>query len=348
MGWQSFSALPNYFGGKQRLCPTIFREIATVYPSRTWPQLTLIDAFMGAGSVSLYGKAQGFKVLANDLAWRCYQVGKAVIENNSQKLIDQDLGLLFQERNGHEQFIEQHYVPHTFRLKVAEFLDKAFANLRDADLGETHEALLYTALIRFILMIRPGGQMTNRAWSTNLAAGDYDRITQGQLGRSIAYLEAIPVRMRRVQQHLNGGIFIGQARVFQEDSLTWMPEQQADIVYLDPPYFGSTSYEANYYHLDCILEGKRLPRYQHSPFNRRETAWMSLVQMFEAVSHIPTWVFSFADNPDGFSKRQVCALIEDFDRIPRVVALQHRWSIATEMDHYEVGARELLIICTQP
>jgi len=348
MAWKPFSALPNYFGGKQRLCPVIFREIAAVHPPRTWPQLTFIDAFMGAGSVSLYAKAQGFKVLANDLARRCHLVGKAIIENNSQKLSDEDLGLLFAERNGYDNFVERFYVPHTFRPKVAQFLDKAFANLRDADLGEIHQALLYTALIRFMLMIRIGGQMTNRAWCTNMTAGNYDAITPGQLKRSQLQLEGIPRRIRRVQQHINGGIFIGQAQAFQEDALTWMPEQQADIVYLDPPYFGSTSYEANYYHLDCILEGKRLPRYQHSPFNRREAAWMSLVQMFDAADHIPTWVFSFADNPEGFSKGQVCSLIEEFGRVPKEVPLQHRWSIATGMDHYEAGAKELLLICTPP
>lgn len=65
----------------------------------------------------------------------------------------------------------------------------------------------------------------------------------------------------------------------------------------------------------------------------------------EAADHIPVWVFSFADNPDGFSKRQICALIEDFRRTPKVVPLQHRWSIATEVDHYEAGSKELLIVC---
>lgn len=344
--WKPFSALPNYFGGKQRLCPTIFRQIAQVHPTRTWPDLTFVDAFMGAGSVSLYAKAQGFKVLANDLAWRCWLVGKAIIENNGLRLTNHDMGLLFAERNGYEPFVEQHYVPHTFQRSRARFLDRAFANIRDAHAEETHEALLYASLIRFILMTRIGGQMTNRAWCTNLSAGNFDAVTQGQIGRSAHQFEAEPRRMRRIQGYINGGIFAGQARVFQEDTMAWLPEQQADIVYLDPPYFGSTSYEVNYYHLDCILEGKRLPRYQHSPFNRRETAWNSLVQMFDAASHIPTWLFSFADNPDGFNKRQVCNLIEEFDRRPRVIPLRHRWSIATEMDHYEAGAKELLIVCT--
>jgi len=346
--WKPFSALPNYLGGKRRIIPEIFGEIAKIHSSRTWPDLTLIDAFMGGGAVSLYAKAQGFKVLANDLAWRCYLVGKGIIENSRQKLTDLDLGLLFVERDGYERFVETHYVPHTFSLSQAQFLDRALANLREAELEETHEALLYTALIRYVLMVRIAGQMTNRAWSTNMAAGKFDHITEGQLrsGYAKTYWEPAPVKMRRIQRYINDAIFAGNAAIFQDDALTWMPEHQADIVYLDPPYFGSSSYEANYYPLDCILAGKMLPRYQHSPFNRRETAWHSLIEMFMAVEHIPVWVFSFADNPGGFSQAQLCDLISQFDREARVVPLRHRWSIATEVDHYEAGTKELLIVCT--
>lgn len=345
--WKPFSALPNYLGGKRRICPEIFAEIARIHPSRIWDKLTLMDAFMGGGAISLYAKAQGFKVLANDLAWRCFLVGKAIVENNSRKLTDQDLGLLLAERNGHDRFVEQHYVPQTFNLEVAQFLDQALANVREADLEKTHEALLYAALIRYILMVRIAGQMTNLAWSTNMSRGNFDAITQGQLksGYAKTYFELPSVKMRRIQRYINSAIFIGKAQIFQQDALTWMPQHQADIIYLDPPYFGSTSYEANYHHLDCILAGKMLPRYQHSPFNRPETAWSSLIEMFMACNHIPVWIFSFAENLGGFSQKQLCNLVDQFDRKPRVVPLHHRWSIATEVDHYEAGAKELLIIC---
>lgn len=329
------------------MCPVIFREIALVHPPATWPKLTLVDAFMGGGSVALYAKAQGFKVLANDLAWRCWVVGKAIIENTRRKLTDDDLGLLFAPRNGYDNFVERFYVPHTFRPEVAQFLDLALTNLREADLEETHEALLYTSLIRFILLVRIVGQMTNRAWSTNMAAGNFDAITQGQLrsGYSRTYFNPILIRMRRSQCHINAGIVGGTAQVFQEDAMTWLPEQTADVVYLDPPYFGSTSYEANYYPLDCILAGKRLPRPPHSPFNMRGTAWHSLVRMFEAVDHIPVWIFSFATNPSGFSKKLLTDLVADFGREVKVVDHHHRWSVATTEDHYEIGTRELLMVC---
>lgn len=343
-----FSGLPNYLGGKRRLCPVIFREVAKVHPTRTWDRLTLLDPFMGAGSVALYAKAQGFKVLANDLAQRAYLVGKGIIENSTVKMIDDDLALLFAERNGHSRLVEENFVPHCFTITMAQFLDLALANLREADLEETHQALLYVAIIQYMTRARTGGQFTNRIHMTRISRGDFDSMTDG-FRRNIAVRASITpsvVRMRHIQKCLNTGIFAGQAQVFQENALTWLPEQTGDIVYLDPPYFGSSSYESNYYILDCILQGRLLPRAARNPFNRRETAWMSLIQMFEAADHIPTWVFSFADNPGGFTTRQLCELIEDLDRVPKVVPIQHRWSIATTEDHYQQGAKELLIICT--
>src|SRR2546422_11146794 len=86
-----WSALPPYLGGKRRLCPLIFREIDQIIPRRSWPGLTLLDAFLGGGSVSLYGKAQGFTVIATDIAERAMGIGHALIENSRVRLTREDV-----------------------------------------------------------------------------------------------------------------------------------------------------------------------------------------------------------------------------------------------------------------
>ena len=78
MPWRGFDALPPYFGGKRRLCPRVFKEIARFYPREVWATLRLIDPFLGGGSVSLYAKAQGFGVLCGDIAERSFIIGKAL------------------------------------------------------------------------------------------------------------------------------------------------------------------------------------------------------------------------------------------------------------------------------
>ena len=81
-----WSSLPPYLGGKRRLCPLIFREIDRLIPRRRWSSLTFLDAFLGGGSVSLFAKAQGFKVIGTDIAARAIVVGQALIANSRVRL----------------------------------------------------------------------------------------------------------------------------------------------------------------------------------------------------------------------------------------------------------------------
>jgi hypothetical protein len=73
--WNQFRALPAYFGGKRRLVRLIFAALNTVVPRPKWSGLRFVDPFLGGGSVSLFAKAQGFRVACNDLAFRSALVG---------------------------------------------------------------------------------------------------------------------------------------------------------------------------------------------------------------------------------------------------------------------------------
>ena len=88
--FSKFQSLPSYFGGKRKLVKYIFKPIKK-------KDGVFIDAFLGGGSVSLYAKAKGYKVIANDIAFRSLIIGKAIIANNSVKLVNEDLARLFVE-----------------------------------------------------------------------------------------------------------------------------------------------------------------------------------------------------------------------------------------------------------
>ena len=84
-------ALPAYLGGKRRLAPLIFAELATVLPPRAWSEATLLDPMCGGGAVALWAKAQGFSVVAGDAAERGAVVARALIANSRVRLRRQDL-----------------------------------------------------------------------------------------------------------------------------------------------------------------------------------------------------------------------------------------------------------------
>src|SRR2546425_2605948 len=120
-----WSALYPYLGGKRRLCSIIFREIDRVVPHRLWSGLTFLDAFLGGGSVALYTKAQGFKVIATDIAERAIIVGQALIENSRVRLTREDILRLAAPTDDLPGRVEREYVPKVFTREQARFLDRA-------------------------------------------------------------------------------------------------------------------------------------------------------------------------------------------------------------------------------
>ena len=81
-----FNALPAYFGGKRKLLGAIFKDLPLPDDAPVF-----VDPFLGGGSVSLYAKAGGYRILCNDVAERSFIVGKALIENHQARLTHDDL-----------------------------------------------------------------------------------------------------------------------------------------------------------------------------------------------------------------------------------------------------------------
>jgi len=141
-----FKALLPYYGGKRKLCPVIFSHISKRLPRDKWQGATFVDAFLGSGAVSLYAKAQGFQIYANDIAERSYIAGKSLIENNGTEFTMDDLRRLCRPNRG-STLIQDSFSPDVFTSKHAAFLDGAFSNAK--------KPLDKYILLKYIFAIRP-------------------------------------------------------------------------------------------------------------------------------------------------------------------------------------------------
>jgi len=120
-----FDGLPGYFGGKRKLAPMLMALLASHVPRSSWPGLTFVDAFLGAGSVSLLAKGYGFVVHCNDIAYRSALIGHALIANSSIMLTDADVALLFREpEEPYPHVAEEQFSPSVFSAEHARFLDR--------------------------------------------------------------------------------------------------------------------------------------------------------------------------------------------------------------------------------
>jgi len=336
-----WSALYPYLGGKRRLCPLIFREVDRVVPRRLWPGLTFLDAFLGGGSVSLGAKAQGFRVIATDIAERSIVVGQALIENTRVRLTREDVLRLLAPRTGPPGRVERELTPSVFTANVGRFLDAAFETAgRTKDTAKA--ALLRLLAVRVALLAHPMSQV-RPGTAHRASTGEWESITESCLYHyTEAFRLTTPARLWDLAQQINAGVFQGEATVMKADVLEALPSIHADVAYFDPPYPGVMSYEKEYRVIDQLLEGTTRPT---SPFTAKTGASM-LDTLFERALHIPVWILSLGN--EVVTIEELEAKMTKLGRQTKAIAIkyQHLPAVATEEKKRE--NREFLVVGWDP
>jgi adenine-specific DNA methylase len=336
-----FQALFPYLGGKRRLCPLIFREIDKLLPRRHWHERTFLDGFLGGGSVALYAKAMGFRVVATDIAERSIVVGHSLIGNSRVRLTREDVLRLLEPSDDPPGRIERELVPSVFTRNMARFIDRTLAVA--ADTSDTAKAALIRMLaIRLALLEHPMSQV-RKGTIHRVATGEYESITESCVHH---YVEGLRLtrsdRVWRLAQQLNAGVFAGEGHVFKASVFDVLPEIQADVAYFDPPYPGVMSYEREYKIIDQILEGARR---ETSPFTAKDGAAM-IDGLLKTAQHIPIWLLSLGNEVVGIDE-----LAETMRRLGREtkaleIKHQHLASVATE--EKKARNREFLVVGWDP
>jgi adenine-specific DNA-methyltransferase len=330
-------ALPPYLGGKRRLCPLIFREIDRLVPRRHWPGLTFLDGFLGGGSVSLYAKAQGFRVVATDIAARAIMVGQAVVANSRVRLIREDVLRLLAPRSGPPGRIETQLVPSVFTMNIGRFLDAALETA--AQTGDVAKAALLRLLaIRVALLSHPMSQV-RPGTVYRATTGEWESITESCRYHYVEGLRlTTPAKLWEVAQMLNAGVFQGEATVIQRSILEVLPEIRADVAYFDPPYAGVMSYEKEYRIIDQLLEGSARPT---SPFTARDGAAL-IDTLLERAGHIPVWLLSFGNEVTALEELE--AKMARLGRRTKAIAIKYQHLPAVATEEKKRDNREFLVV----
>jgi len=264
-----YSALPAYLGGKRRLVPLIFALLARHLPGDRWPGSTFLDPMSGGGAVALIAKTDGFRVIASDISERAGVTARALIANSRVRLtIDDIIRLLAAGR-----ILE----PGASLVdRVAPLFEAARAR------PEPVASLLILTLIKAFLRAFPMS-MPSASDAGHFAARDLDRISPRRLGHYIRGASLFELeQLWRIAQEVNSGVIGGQGEACRGDALQVLKDSRTDVVYLDPPYPGTTGYDAPYRDLDRLL-GDTAPR-PPAP---------TLDELLAAAEHMPWLVLSY-------------------------------------------------------
>lgn len=328
-----FNALPPYYGNKRKLCPIIFGEIYKRFPRDKWQGATFVDGFMGSGAVSLYAKAQGLKVIANDIAERSLVTGKALVENNETLLTDENIYKLFLPNPKNKHLIQQEYVPDVFTEMHARFLDLALANA-------TRYIDQYL-LLKYIFRLRPYSKFSSpNAFNRPMSEGRYDEIKNTYINHIKDNLKTPLDILKTEADAINEGVFsngyVNEVR--KRDVFDFVEEVEGDIFYCDSPYASTLSYETEYAVLDKIL-GDENPKSKFS-----DAAGMdALDALLAKADKYKLWAISYGNAAGQNELKKLMSIVSKYRKCEgKEFAYKHCEAMASQQ--HKEACREWIIL----
>ena len=197
--------------------------------------------------------------------------------------------------------------------------------------AEPVRSLLLLVAIKAALSFQPMSMLT-ASDAAAAACCDFDRVSPRRLGHYLRAREKLaPDRIWRLAERVNARVFGGRGSARQGDACSVIAETAPDVLYLDPPYAGTTRYDREYAVLDELL---RDAAPEHPP--------PSLDELLAAAHDIPLLVLSYGGPTASLDR--LTATVARHRTVLRALAVPypHLRSIATKEKND--GNREFLVV----
>lgn len=309
------------------------------------------DAFAGSQSVSFYMKQLGYQVYTNDFMNYSNQIGKSLLENNSQKLSHSDISLLFSENKNPKKYyiMEKLFTDIFFIKEESQMLDAFRSNVEQ--LPGIKKSLALTVMNRTLTRKVTMGHFAHNQALTY--ANNPDRIK-----RNRSLIRPIKDMFLELVTEYNACIFDNgrDNKSFQCDAIDFISNlNNVDLLYLDPPYCGSHSDYQSFYHLlETFTENwtekdksflNCVNRYEpklYSGFDNKRDIILSFEKLFQVAEKIPYWIISYNDR--SFPNKE--KMIEIISKYKKVQVVDKEYINGVAGKGSVKGSKELLFICT--
>lgn len=240
---------------------------------------TVLDAFGGSAAVTYAFKCAGKAVTYNDHLAFNHQIGRALIENNSDRLSDEEIDAVGKRHPDREygSIVRDTFSGIYFTDQENEWLDVARANIAAID-DPNCRAIAWFALCQSAMAKRP----YNLFHRSNL----YMRTAEvtRSFGNKASWDRPFDAHFRKFAMQANRAVIDGEiaCRAMRSDALDI--EDSFNLVYIDPPYVSArgvgVDYRDFYHFLEGLLEYDDWPGMidrssKHRRLERIKDAWAS-------------------------------------------------------------------------
>ncbi|NFA12195.1 DNA methyltransferase [Clostridium botulinum] len=293
----------RYQGSKLKIVDWIWENIKDIEFE------SALDLFGGTGSVAYMLKKHGKKVIYNDILKFNSIIGKALIENNSEIITDEEVEYILTKHScDYPSFIQDNFSNIFYLDEENQWLDYVAYNIRHLD-NEYKKSMAYFALFQACIIKRP----YNLFHRANLYVRT-SNVKRG-FGNKSTWDKPFEKHFRAFINQANQAIFNNnhECLSLNYDAVNFPAEEyNTDLVYIDPPYINAKGVGTDYLDFYHFLEGMVsydewneliLPKYKHKSIKGKgESPWINKKQILEEFDKIfskfknCTLVISYRDN----------------------------------------------------
>lgn len=318
------SAYPptRFMGSKSKLLSEIW-SVASQFKFDT-----AVDLFAGSGIVGYMFKSQGKRVISNDYMAMSATFAKAMIENNSVVLSIEEAEKLLIEQRASNHFVAETFQGLYYKDEENNLIDVLRTNI--AAIRDPYKrAIAMTSLIRACTKKRPRGIFTYTGERYNDGRKDLQKTLAQQ------FLEAV--------EAVNKAVFDnGQQNRARHGDAMELRVEQADLVYIDPPYYSTLSdneYVRRYHFVEGLArDWQGVEIQQHTltkkfksyptPFSTRNGAADAFDRLFKKFAN-SILIVSYSSNSLP-TQDEMVAIMSKYKKHVAVIPVDYKYSFGNQ------------------
>lgn len=314
----------RFMGSKRKLLPEIW-SVASQFEFDT-----VVDLFSGSGIVGYMFKSQGKSVISNDYMAMSATFTKAMIENNNITLSADEAHELLVSRKESDHFVFNTFKGLYYTDEENDLIDVLRTNIAGIK-NQYKRAIAMTALIRACTKKRPRGIFTYTGARYDDGRKDLLKSLEQQ------FLEAV--------EAVNNAVFDnGKVCVSKFGDAMEIKAKQADLVYIDPPYYSPLSdneYVRRYHFIEGLARDwkgveiqentltKKFKSYP-TPFSTRNGASDAFDHLFKKFAD-SILIVSYSSNSQP-TQDEMVAIMAKYKHNVEVIPIDYKYSFGNQSD----------------